>query len=252
MHWPASKQLPPYPLIDDTFQSHVFTFCCGSGLPPPGNCLASGPWCWGTCCWWVTSYPPLGRFGACGMGRVSAGSSQRFPSLRRRAPSRACCAASAERNRVVVSLLMPAFQRRALTHPSRGVMSFPWLRLWVEAEWTVKHGFDVRACGLMWTGWCPWRELSPSTTGLMPCRASYWKTQDRFLGHIIKNISPVAISSLKGTKSKNNALLSQEIICNVFFFFSSSSNLTHLLQNHTTCHIRAHSQGWVPWQHCLL
>lgn len=106
---------PLRPLINGTFQSHVFTFCCGSGPPPPGSCQGWGPWCWGTCCCRRgTSCPPPGRFGACGMGRVSAGSSQRSPSLHQHAPSRACCAASAERNRIIVSLVMSVCQRRAL------------------------------------------------------------------------------------------------------------------------------------------
>lgn len=85
------------------------TFCHGSELPPPGSCQGWDPWWWGTCCRQGTSCPLPGRFGACGMGRVSVGSSQRSPNLLRLAPSRACCAASAERNRIMALL-----QRKAL------------------------------------------------------------------------------------------------------------------------------------------
>lgn len=88
----------PCPFVTRTTLLWGFTSCCGSGPPPPGSCLGRGLWYWGTWCWWGISFPPLWKSAACGRGRVSAGSSRTSPSLRRPAPSHACCAASATGN----------------------------------------------------------------------------------------------------------------------------------------------------------
>lgn len=164
--------------MNEEFQSHVFTSCCGSGRPPPGNCQGRGPWCWETWCRSGTTCPPPGRFGACGTDRVSSNSSQKSPSLHQHAPSRACRAASAERNMITESLLMLLCQRRALngccwapSFNSANVISL--IKAQAEAEWTLKHSLDVRGCWLMlgasdWTVF-PWEELYPSLTSTKPC-----------------------------------------------------------------------------------